>query len=295
MLYQGAAALAMGAALMLLWRSRRSTAALALVGLHPVVAGTIVNGGHNDAFIGLALLAAVLAAERKRWLGAGVVIAVAMLVKVTAGLVLLPLAVWALARGGRRAVLGVVAPAMLVAVPLTITIPGSFHALHASDLGFVTRTSVWNLYPLRAPLFPRLGDGAVTQLALAAIAVGIVVVSFGRQPLGPRVTGAAAAWLVGSAYIMPWYTVWALPVAGLDPRGRFSRVVAWQGAVVTAAFVIPRRLLTSWFISFPLGWIASIALVVAFVWAVRAPAGDEPITAEAAPRALPAARSLRAS
>ena len=40
----------------LLWRATRSTAALALVGLHPEVAGSIVNAGHNDAMVALGLL-----------------------------------------------------------------------------------------------------------------------------------------------------------------------------------------------------------------------------------------------
>jgi hypothetical protein len=293
--YQAGAALAVGAALLLLWRTRRSTAALALVGLHPAVAGTIVNGGHNDAFIGLALLAAVLAAERRRYLGAGTIVAAGVLVKATAGLALVPLAVWSFARGGRRAALAVVGPTALLVVPLTLATPGMLHAVHATNRGIVTRTSIWNLDPLRAPVTPRLGDGAVTQLAIVLIAVAVVIVSVSRRSLAARVTGATAAWLVLSAYVMPWYTVWALPVAALEPRRPMSRVVAWQGAVATAAFLVPHRLLGNWFVSFPLGWIASVALLVAFVRALRSPAdgGDSPEARIR--RALPGGRSLRAS
>ena len=49
--FQSTSAIAIGAALWLLWRANHSTASLALIGLHPVVAGSIVNGGHNDALL----------------------------------------------------------------------------------------------------------------------------------------------------------------------------------------------------------------------------------------------------
>ena len=284
--YQGGAALAMGVALVLLWRARRSTAGLVLVGLHPAVATIIVNGGHNDAFVGLALLAAVLAAERRHYLGAGGIIAAAMLIKVTAGLALLPLAVWALTRDGRRATARVLVPTLLLVVPSTLAIRGALGAMHASDLGLVTRTSIWNLYPLRAPLVPSFGDGAVTQLALVAVGAAVVFVSLRRAPLTDRVVGGVAAWLVLSAYVMPWYTVWALPLAALDPRRPLARLVALQGALVTVAFLIPPRLLSSWFVSFPLGWIASIAFVAMFVGAVRRPPEPTALVAAGGPVSL---------
>ena len=279
--YQAGAALAIGAALLLLWRSRRSTAGLVLLGLHPAVAATIVNGGHNDAFVGLALLAAVIATERRQYLGAGGIVAVAMLIKITAGLALIPLAVWALTRDGRRALAGVVTPTLALVVPATFAIRGLFSALRASDMGLVTRTSIWNLYPLRAPLVGSFGDGAVTQLSLMAIGVAVVVVSLRGTVPAERVLGAVTAWLVLSAYVMPWYTVWAMPLAARDPRQPLARVVAAQGALVTVAFLIPRHLIANWFVSFPLGWIGPIALLVAFVRAVRAAptAGATPIAA----------------
>jgi alpha-1,6-mannosyltransferase len=273
--YQAAAALAIGAALVLLWRARRSTAAIVLVGLHPVVAGTIVNAGHNDAYVALALLAAVLTAERRRFVAAGSVVAVAMLIKLTAGLALVPLVVWAAARGGRSVVLRILAPTALVVVPVTFAVPGMLHSIRSANLGWVTRTSVWNIYPFRAPLLPRFGDGAVTQLGLVAIAVAVFVVSRIKRDLSDRVAGALTAWLVLSAYVMPWYTVWALPVAALHPRSPLTRLVAWQGAVVASAFLVTRSMLGNWPLSFAFGWIAPLILLVAFVAAVRTRQQDE--------------------
>lgn len=268
--YQAAAAIAIGAALVLLWRARRSTAAIVLVGLHPVVAGVIVNAGHNDAFVALALLAAVLAAERRRFFAAGSVIAVAMLIKLTAGLALVPLVAWAAARAGRGAVLRIIGPTVLVVVPVMFAVPGMLHSIRTANLGWVTRTSLWNMYPFRAPLFPSFGDGAVTQLGLIAIAIAVVVVARSERDLSDRVTGAVAAWLVFSAYVMPWYTVWALPVAVLHLRSAFTRVILWQGTVVATAFVVTRSMLGNWALSFTFGWIAPLALLAAFIAAARA-------------------------
>jgi uncharacterized membrane protein len=229
-----------------------------------------VNAGHNDAFVALALLAAVLAGERRRFVLAGSVVAVAMLVKITAGIALVPLAVWAAARAGTRAALRIIGPAVLVVVPVTLAVPGMLHSIRTANLGWVTRTSLWNIYPFRAPLFSRFGDGAITQLGLMTIALAVVVVARTQGDLSDRVAGAVAAWLVLSAYVMPWYTAWALPVAALHPRGFFTRVIVWQGAVVASAFVVTRSMLGNWALSFTFGWIAPVALLAMFVAAVRA-------------------------
>ena len=267
--YQAAAAAAIAAALVMLWRSCRSSAAIVLVGLHPVVAGTIVNGGHNDAFIGLLVLAAVLAAERKRLVSAGAVLAAAMLIKITAGLALLPITLW-MVRRGRRAV-GALLGASVVAlvVPVIVFVPGLFGSIRSADSGLVTRTSIWNFDPLRAPLVSRAGDGAVTQVALLCIGLAVLWVASGERELSDRVTGCVAAWLLLSAYVMPWYTVWALPVAALHPRHPFTRVVAWQGAVVVTAFLLPHRLLANSAVSFSFGWIAPAVLLAASALALR--------------------------
>ena len=69
-----------------------------LLGLHPVITCSLVNGGHNDAFIGLGVLLAVIATRNERYTRAGLWIAAALLVKATAGLALVPLVVWAWTR-----------------------------------------------------------------------------------------------------------------------------------------------------------------------------------------------------
>ena len=78
------AAGAVSAALALVWRHSRSPAALVLLGINPIVIGSVVNGGHNDALVGLGVVAATLLTVRKRVIPAGVLLALVALVKVTA-------------------------------------------------------------------------------------------------------------------------------------------------------------------------------------------------------------------
>ena len=58
----------------------------------PIVAAWTVNGGHNDALVGLGLLGAGLLVEKRRPAWGGLALAGVVLVKSVAGLALLPLA-----------------------------------------------------------------------------------------------------------------------------------------------------------------------------------------------------------
>ena len=73
---------------MLVWKRSRSPAALAFVALHPLMTLSIINGAHNDVFLGLGALAFVVLLERERFVLAGSALALAALVKLTAVLAL---------------------------------------------------------------------------------------------------------------------------------------------------------------------------------------------------------------
>ncbi|HEY5013960.1 MAG TPA: hypothetical protein VIK61_14845, partial [Acidimicrobiia bacterium] len=79
--FQGLATLGVAATLLLVWKQTGSVRALAFVGLHPAIVTTIVNGGHNDGLVGLAVLGGVVLAARRRFTAAGVVVGLGMLVK----------------------------------------------------------------------------------------------------------------------------------------------------------------------------------------------------------------------
>jgi hypothetical protein len=277
--YQISAAACLGWAMRVSWLTSRNTSALALLGLHPVIACSVINGGHNDALVGLALLLAVIAARQERYTRAGGWVAAAVLVKVTAGLALLPIMGWAFFRGGWPAIRKVAVAPMLIAAPIMVLTPGVIGALRQGQVGVISRASIWNV-PLRlvSPLLPSPLHPAGTSLGpvsvafVAVIVVGVSVVHAERRMIDP-VTGVAiavTAWLIFAGYVLPWYTVWALPAAALLGRHRVMWLVAAQGVAVTTAFVIPH----AWFAS-PVAFVPQfgipIALAVMFIWAVRQP------------------------
>ena len=70
--FQLTAAAVAAAILLVVWRRTRSPAALIWLGLQPVFGAMAVNGGHNDLVVGLAILAAALAAvPAQRGVGRG--------------------------------------------------------------------------------------------------------------------------------------------------------------------------------------------------------------------------------
>ena len=63
------------------------------------------------------------------------------------------------------------------------------------------------------------------------------------------------------------------PVSGTDKTLSFETgklALQSQGAVVASAFLVTRSMLASWPLSFTFGWIAPLALLVAFIAAARA-------------------------
>ena len=276
-------------ALWLLWRTTKSTAALALVGLNPEVAGSIVNGGHNDALIALGLLAVVLLLVRGRTGAAGWALAATVLVKVSVGFAIIPLAAWAWTRHGRRGAFALLGPTVLVAGPLTLVVPGALHSMTNANGGIVTRLAIWNVFQRVSwlGLTKQPGVNFDTAGLIAAVGVACFGAYVGRRRPDP-ITGTAvgaAAWLVAAAYVLAWYTVPGLVVAALRPADRLARWIAVQGGVVTAAFLIPRGDLDRRFLGSIVWFWVPLALVIGFVWAVT------PIVADARRDAMTARRT----
>jgi glycosyl transferase family 87 len=102
MWFQSLAALSVFLAVLLIARRTRSPVAAALIGLNPLIIYDVVNGGHNDALVGLAILVGVLLASRERFALAALAIALGALVKLVALLGLVALIVWILRKRGVR-------------------------------------------------------------------------------------------------------------------------------------------------------------------------------------------------
>jgi hypothetical protein len=246
--FQLGAAAAVASSLWLLWRATGSTRSVALLALHPVVAMTIVNGGHNDAFVGLAILGAVLLARARRHFGAGMVLALGALVKLPAGLALLPLSVWVWKRRGARAALTTAAPAAALSLLSMVVVPGAIRSVVGANARIVSRGSVWNVViRLRHAYAATWGGGsfspAVTRLGLLAVLAVAAGAAWRAARVRSRierdVTIATGSWLFLGAYALPWYAGWSLPVAALQSGSALTAVIALQAAFLGASQQIP--------------------------------------------------------
>ncbi|HEV3401990.1 MAG TPA: hypothetical protein VG078_09250 [Acidimicrobiales bacterium] len=224
--FQGLAAVAVAACLVLVDRRTRDPVALALIGVNPVVVVSVVNGAHNDALVGLALLGGVLLAAARRPAWAGAALAAGALVKVGAVLPLAALAVWVWARCGRRsaAVLAGTAAAVGLAGVVAAGAPDVLAALGDAQAR-VTGGSVW------AWAHRRIDSEAGLRLLAWGATVAAAALTFLLAARRPReqglvlvVGGSVVAYLLLGTYVVPWYLVWGLPVLVLLWRWR----VAWM-------------------------------------------------------------------
>jgi hypothetical protein len=229
--FQGLSALGVGGALLLIWRTTRSARAVAFLGLHPVVVTAIVNGGHNDALVGLAVLAGALLAARRRWSGAGVVIGLGILVKASTGLGLLGIAAWSFRKDRRGAMrLTAAAGATAIAGYLPAGSAAVRAAARAGSNGF-TRGS---------PLDP---VSTVTHIssttAFAMVLAFVAFVAYRKRTASQPTTTAlatTAAYLITGAYVLPWYSAWALPAAAVERRSVLAVLVGAQAAFLVALY-----------------------------------------------------------
>jgi len=248
--FQTLAALSVFLAVLLIARRTRSPAAVALIGLNPLVIYDVVNGGHNDALVGLALLVGVLLASRERFKLAALAIALGALVKLVALLGLVALIVWIVRkRGVRPAVIatgvggGVIAAGYALSGGLDALTP-----LREARLQ-ISRNSIWlltnpdgrtNLFGLgRVHEFSHdFLQTASTLSTITVIALAAVVVAGRLRDNTPAlvVGGAVAVYLLAGAYVLPWYAAWALPVLVLEWRSGLTRIVLALSALYLIAY-----------------------------------------------------------
>ena len=223
-LYKGIAALAL---VFLAWAAARVAArpalAVAFVGWNPLLAVHFAGGGHNDAWMMAFVLAAIaLAASGRRQL-AGAAWAGAIAVKWVA-FVFLPLrALEARRRGRRVGHWGFAVAAALVVVLATLR----YGAGWLDAFGPVARN-------LREGARFSLPSRLESLGAPHAVAVGVFIGLFAlaylwllRQAWGgrARLGLAAGLLLVAAPWLVPWYAVWAVPLAAVE-EDRTARLLA---------------------------------------------------------------------
>jgi hypothetical protein len=209
------------------------------VGLNPLTLVHVVAGAHNEAYVVLLTMLGVLAWVGGRPAAAGAGSALAVGLKASAGLVvpfLLAAGPW------RRVALGVIAAGLAMAAAAV----AGFGADALDALGLLSdnqeRSSRWSFPYKTAELFGAVLPGdrldyrdavrAGYAAAFAAVAAWLLLRTWrGADPI------AAAGWatlalLVASAWLVPWYALWLLPLAALadDRRLRLATAAlcAWM-------------------------------------------------------------------
>lgn len=255
--FQLLAAAAVAAGLVLTHRHARDPRALAAVGCNPVVVVAVVNAGHNDALVGLALVGAVAAASRRRWSAAGALVGAAALVKVTALVGMVGLALWLAGAVGMRRALGAVVACGLVVVA-GYALGGGWTALRPLEEARLRTSgaSPWN--PLRVELTrDRIEDGERGVVAgrrvredlsrLSALAVGVlatvVALRHRRDPTPAlAVGGSLLAFTLCGTYVLAWYVAPVVMVGHLAWRSRVTTLALAQGSLLELAYVPDFRL-----------------------------------------------------
>jgi Glycosyltransferase family 87 len=223
-LYKGIAGLAL---VLIAWLAARVAArpalAAAFVGWNPLLAVHFAGGGHNDAWMmGLVVGAIALAAAGRRQ-AAGAAWAAAIAVKWVA-IVFLPLRALEARRRGRRVGHWGFA---VVAVLVVLVATWRYGTAWLDAFGPVSR----NLREgARYSLPSRLESLGVSHDVAAGIFIGLFALAYlwllreawrGRARLG-----LAAGLLVAAApWLVPWYAVWAVPLAAIE-EDRAARLLA---------------------------------------------------------------------
>ncbi len=222
----------------LLGRSGRWAAAF--VGLNPVMLELAVAGAHNDTLV-IAFLAGALvlsAGASPRFRSSALALAAGVGVKVTAGLVLPFLILGAPNRSERiRAALG--AGLGLLAVAAIGLIGFGSHAL-----GFLNAVgeqqqlvAVHSIPAETARLFGLHGTPSWWRHCFIAAFLLVLVYALWRTARGAD-WRAAAGWstialLLSTAWLLPWYAIWPLPLAAVCGDRRLR-----AGALAVCAYAI---------------------------------------------------------
>ncbi len=244
--YKAIAACASLGTVALVWNAARlrginPVKAAALVGLNPLIVVYGVGGAHNDLLMMLPLVGGVylMLAHRERSASAFMMTAAA--IKLTAGL-MLPFAI--ASGGGRRArdhrrdvLIGAgLAGAVIAGLAVALFGIGPLHLF--GTLQKVQGEGDWHSIP--GFIGTGLGLKTVSHVVgwlLAAVFVGIFLHLLRRVWRGQLDWIDAAGWtaaalLITSSSLLPWYVAWLVPLAALASDRRLWRVALWTTGVI---------------------------------------------------------------
>ncbi len=247
---------------------RDPVAAVAFVGLNPIVLVWGLGGDHNDFlmvfFVMLAMYLLLLGMRRREggeravahwrewvWplsgvdLGAGAALVTAAALKASAA-VLVPIVLMSLLRS-RRALVQVVL-GMLVAGAVVGAASLEAFGLHIPDLStqgsLVTAESIPNMVGLAIGLGGETGGVRIGMtLALAVALVLCCRMAYRRRDPLTACGWASVALLLTLSWVLPWYVLWVLPLAALSRSVRLRRAAILVGVYVIVAWAPASALL----------------------------------------------------
>ncbi len=242
------AAAASLATVVLVWRSaaRRGLSpqrAAALIGLNPVVLVFAVAGAHNDTLVGLILTAGLVLCLERREAGGAATLVGASAVKLSAGLAL-PFALLGARAGGRGRMALAAAAGALVGVAAIAVIGFGPHAAAIADAVRGQQQTVAT-HSLPSEVSRLLGYGRLGGSVRAVFTAGLVgallaaLVHAGRRADRwlEAYGWATVAVLATTAWLLPWYGLWALVPAALSGERRLR-----GAALVLCAYLVATRL-----------------------------------------------------
>jgi hypothetical protein len=277
-----------------LWPERRAFALVAF-GANPVVIFHSVASGHNDLLVALAVAGAFALVVSHREMPAIAVLTAGALVKATAGLPLILLIVWCIARRRPEDRLRVALTHVGLAAAITVAFSMPYLQLQDPTLGMLTLAGHQGWLAPAA-----VGAHLIDMLTFdtlgwtVRVAAGIVLLlsirrlsgAIWRRTTGTDVAGApvmspreqAATWgwvlmllmLLGPV-LLPWYVVWALPLAWVLPKAPRTALIATSallGATLwsTEALRYPGAFSVNVFVG---NWLVVPVIVGLLIWLLR--------------------------
>jgi len=207
------------------WRGVDPLRAAAFVALNPLVLVHIVGGAHNDGLAMLLALLAVAAILSARELAGGTALIAAVAVKASAAFIA-PFALLGAQRRGR-----LLGGALLAAALVALTAQLAFGPDWLSALGLAGenqgRTSYMSL-PITIARLTGLDPDAVRLVALVLFLTLVLELALWTWRGFDWVRAAgwtAAGLLLATAWLLPWYLVWVLPLAAIS-RDRTLQLLA---------------------------------------------------------------------
>jgi hypothetical protein len=230
-----AAAAALGAALLAGRLARRKAFAIALVGWNPVLAVHLAGGGHNDAWVGALILAALALSGSRRVQGGGVLWVLAIAVKWVPILFLTLRGLEARASTRPLGARGIAVSAAAIALGATVLYGGAWPLAIFPLAGNAALETSYAI-PHRLEQLGLPSDLAVA-LAIAGLVAGLVQLARAAARGHARLALAACLVLVTTPYLAVWYLAWAVPLAAAE-----EDAAATVAVLALCAYLLPQTI-----------------------------------------------------